>query len=85
MREAKFDVNDEVLRPYFPLPQVLEGLFQLANKLFGIKVEAADGLTPVWHKDVRFFKISKEGDPQVGGVRRFTKRKRRERRKEAGR
>merc|ERR1712176_1632770 len=65
MREAKFDVNDEVLRPYFPLPQVLEGLFQLANKLFGIKVEAADGLTPVWHKDVRFFKISKEGDPQA--------------------
>merc|ERR1712176_1574651 len=57
MREAKFDVNDEVLRPYFPLPQVLEGLFQLANKLFGIKVEASDGLTPVWHKDVRFFKI----------------------------
>merc|ERR1712176_50581 len=57
MREAKFDVNDEVLRPYFPLPQVLEGLFQLANKLFGIKVEAADGLTPVWHKDVRRSKV----------------------------
>jgi len=65
MREAKFSVNDEILRPYFPMPQVLEGLFQLANKLFGINVEAADGLTPVWNKDVRFFKISKEGSPQA--------------------
>ena len=70
MREAKFSVNDEILRPYFPMPQVLEGLFQLANKLFGINVEAADGLTPVWNKDVRFFKISKEGSPQVRKIER---------------
>ena len=68
MREAKFDVNDEILRPYFPLPQVMEGLFELVNKLFGIQVEAADGLTPVWNKDVRFFKISKNGKPQVSQV-----------------
>ena len=58
MREAKFDVNDEILRPYFPLPQVMQGLFDLVNKLFGIEVEAADGMTPIWNKDVRFFKIS---------------------------
>ena len=61
MREAKFDVNDEILRPYFPLPQVMQGLFDLVNKLFGIEVEAADGMTPIWNKDVRFFKISKDG------------------------
>jgi len=65
MREAKFDVNDEILRPYFPLPQVMQGLFDLVNKLFGIEVEAADGMTPIWNKDVRFFKISKDGKPQV--------------------
>ena len=65
MREAKFDVNDEILRPYFPLPQVMQGLFDLVNKLFGIEVEAADGMTPIWNKDVRFFKISKNGVPQV--------------------
>merc|ERR1711977_47685 len=64
MREAKFDVNDEILRPYFPLPQVMEGMFELVNKLFGIKVEAADGLAPIWNKDVRFFKISKDGKTQ---------------------
>ena len=65
MREAKFDVNDEILRPYFPLPQVMQGLFDLVHKLFGIEVEAADGMTPIWNKDVRFFKISKDGKPQV--------------------
>ena len=82
MREAKFDVNDEILRPYFPLPQVMEGLFQLVNKLFGIQVEAADGLTPIWNKDVRFFKISKDGVPQVSEDLR-TSRGKREYRREA--
>ncbi|CAN1342791.1 Organellar oligopeptidase A, chloroplastic/mitochondrial [Linum perenne] len=55
LREAKYDINEEELRPYFSLPKVMEGLFNLANKLFGINIEAADGLAPVWNKDVRFY------------------------------
>merc|ERR1712100_1013475 len=56
-REALFDLKDEELRPYFQLPAVLEGLFSLANKLFGVKVTPADGESEVWHKDVKFFKL----------------------------
>lgn len=57
-REALFDLNSEALRPYFPLPQVLAGLFQLAERLFGVSITAADGLAPVWHPDVRYFQVS---------------------------
>ncbi|KAK9678365.1 hypothetical protein RND81_11G207000 [Saponaria officinalis] len=55
LRESKYDINEEELRPYFSLPKVMDGLFSLAKKLFGINIEAADGLAPVWNKDVRFY------------------------------
>lgn len=58
MRETEFALNDEELRPYFPLPQVLDGLFGLAHRLFGVTIAAADGGAPVWHQDVRYFAIA---------------------------
>jgi oligopeptidase A len=57
MRETLFSFTEEELRPYFPLPRVLEGLFGVAHRLFGVQVVAADGEAPVWHADVRFFKV----------------------------
>ncbi|MEW5857277.1 MAG: M3 family metallopeptidase, partial [Cyanobacteriota bacterium] len=48
-REEKFAFSAEELRPYFPLPQVLDGLFSLVKRLFGITVTAADGQAPVWN------------------------------------
>ncbi|MBE9057840.1 M3 family metallopeptidase [Sphaerospermopsis sp. LEGE 08334] len=56
-REAKFAFTEEELRPYFPLPQVLDGLFGLIKRLFGVTVTPADGQAPVWHEDVRYFQI----------------------------
>ena len=57
MREDQFDYSEEALRAYFPLSQVLEGLFGLAQRLFHVRIEAADGEAPVWHDDVRFFRV----------------------------
>jgi oligopeptidase A len=59
-REAKFDFNEEELRPYFSLPKVLDGLFSLANRIFGVTITAADGQAPLWHEDVRYFQIADE-------------------------
>ena len=59
-REEKFAFSAEELRPYFPLPQVLDGLFTLVNRLFGVTVTAADGKVAVWHEDVRYFQIADE-------------------------
>ncbi|BAY08791.1 M3 family metallopeptidase [Calothrix sp. NIES-2098] len=59
-REEKFAFTAEELRPYFPLPQVLNGLFGLVKRLFGVTVTPADGQAPVWHEDVRYFQIADE-------------------------
>ncbi|NJO20693.1 MAG: AAA family ATPase [Spirulinaceae cyanobacterium RM2_2_10] len=56
-REAKFAFNAEELRPYFPLPRVLDGLFGLIHRLFGVTVKPATEPAPVWHPDVQFFQI----------------------------
>jgi len=57
LREERYAYSEEDLRPYFPLPGVLDGLFGLAERLFGVCIRAADGEAPVWHPDVRFFRV----------------------------
>ena len=51
-----FSITQEELRPYFPLPRVLEGLFSVAEKLFGVKIVERSGI-PLYHADARFFEI----------------------------
>jgi len=57
LREKRFEFTEEQLRPYFPLERVLQGLFALVRRLFGVRVESSDGEAPRWHEDVRFFKV----------------------------
>ncbi|MGP0129546.1 MAG: M3 family metallopeptidase [cyanobacterium endosymbiont of Rhopalodia musculus] len=59
-REIKFNFTAEELRPYFPLPQVLKGLFTLAQRIFQVTITPADGQAPVWHKEVRYFQVRNE-------------------------
>eukprot|EP00957_Ditylum_brightwellii_P083490 6347084-Ditylum_brightwellii.AAC.1 len=51
LKESKFDLKEEELRPYFALPAVLDGMFGLVERIFGIEVKAADGEAEVWHPD----------------------------------
>jgi oligopeptidase A len=63
LREQKFDYTDDQLRPYFPLPKVLDGLFGLAERLFDIKIQRADDEDAhKWHEDAQFFKVLREGE-----------------------
>ncbi|WP_316434763.1 M3 family metallopeptidase [Leptolyngbya sp. NK1-12] len=64
-REEKFDFNAEELRPYFPLEQVLSGLFDLSKRLFGITITPADGEASVWHPDVRYFQVADESGTSI--------------------
>jgi oligopeptidase A len=57
LKEDKYQYSEDTLRPYFPLPKVLSGLFDLVRKIFSIRIESADRSAPVWHKDVMFFKV----------------------------
>ena len=54
-RKELYDFDDEALRPYFPVDQVMDGLFSLTSKLFGIKISASEAET--WHPEVKFYEI----------------------------
>jgi oligopeptidase A len=56
LKQAKYSVSEEELRPYFPEQKVLSGLFKVVSRLFGIEVTEVTGVD-TWHKDVRFFEI----------------------------
>jgi len=56
LRQHKYALSQEELRPYFPAPQVIDGLFTIVNRLYGIKVKERQHVE-VWHDDVRFFDI----------------------------
>jgi oligopeptidase A len=67
LREQRFSFTDEQLRPYFSLDRILDGLFELCHRLFGITVKHADGKAPVWHPDVRFYEILDEANRHIAG------------------
>lgn len=56
LRKARFDISQEELRPYFPLPRVLDGMFAIIGKLYGLEVKET-GVASAWHPSVRFFEI----------------------------
>ena len=64
LREERFGFTDEQLRPYFPFERVLAGLFELCERLFGIRVEPSDQAA-LWHPDVRFFHIRDEAGTHI--------------------
>jgi oligopeptidase A len=65
LREHRYDYSEEDLRPYFPMSVVLEGLFALSERLFGVTIRAADGEASTWHADVRFFRVYDESDSEI--------------------
>jgi len=56
LKQEKYAISDEVLRPYFPANKVLSGLFTTVNRLFGISVKEVTEFD-TYHPDVRFFEI----------------------------
>ena len=60
LREERYAVSDEALRPYFPLEKVLEGMFGVVERLYGVDIETVTA-PDQWHDDVRFFDVSKDG------------------------
>ena len=55
-RHALYEFDEEELRPYFNLEVVLRGMFELVERLYGIRVEPTDEL-PTWHPDVRTYRV----------------------------
>ncbi len=56
LQREQYSVSQEQLRPWFALPRVLTGLFEVAQRLFGVSIVERAGV-PVWHPDARYFEI----------------------------
>lgn len=57
-RKELYDLDDEELRPYFPVDQVMDGLFALTSQIFGIKIIPAEkGAVETWHPEVKFYQL----------------------------
>lgn len=56
LKQQRYAISDEVLRPYFPEQQVLNGLFEVVKRLFGMTVSEQKDVNK-WHQHVRFFRI----------------------------
>ena len=65
LQRSRYSVSQEEMRPYFPLPHVLTGLFEVAARLFGTRITERQDV-PVWHPDVRFFEIQAADGQSIG-------------------
>jgi peptidyl-dipeptidase Dcp len=65
LRKEKYDLDEEALRPYFKLENVRDGVFKLAQKLYGLQFIKKPGL-PVYHEDAEAFEVQEEDSSHVG-------------------
>jgi oligopeptidase A len=63
LRQRQYSLDEEQLKPYFPLPAVIEGLFELTNRLYGISLARREDVD-VWHPDVRYYDV-RDADGRV--------------------
>ena len=60
LKQARYAISQEMLRPYFPFPKVLSGMFDIAARLFDISIEEVTEFDR-WHEDARLFAVSRDG------------------------
>jgi len=62
LRERRYEVSEQALRLYFPLPRVLDGLMRLLGSLFDVTLRPAPA-TPLWHADAAAYEVERAGQP----------------------
>jgi oligopeptidase A len=66
LRLERHAVSEEALRPWFPLPRVVDGLFAIAERLYGIAIRERPGVA-LWHGDARYYEIRARDGAPIGG------------------
>lgn len=56
LKQSRYAISDEDLRPYFPQERAVSGLFEVVKRLFGLSIQEREGVD-VWHKDVKFYDV----------------------------
>ena len=81
LKKDRYDIDDEDLRPYFPIQSVLSGMFELASRIFGLeiverstksgdttrKIEGDNEPVSVWHSEVRFYDLLDDQENKLLG------------------
>ena len=65
LRQHRYAISEEELRPYFPAPTVIKGLFEVAARLFNIDIQRDNEVT-TWHPDAHFYRINRNGKKIAG-------------------
>jgi len=65
LKKEKFNIDDELLKPYFKLENVVSGIFDVAKKLFGLTYKPIEGVS-VYHPDVQVYEVLNENNDHVG-------------------
>ncbi|MEO7598941.1 MAG: M3 family metallopeptidase, partial [Opitutus sp.] len=67
LRQSKYDFDEEILRPYFPMDRVIHGLFELVHRVFGLLINERDaGEIEIWHPEVRYYDMTDRNGRHVG-------------------
>lgn len=66
LREARYSISEEELRPWFPAEKVINGMFAVVEKLFAIRIQAKDGVD-TWHQDVRYYDVFDDSGQLIAG------------------
>jgi oligopeptidase A len=67
LQEERYSISQEELRPYFPLTRVLDGLFAVIKRLYGISFRPR-GDVSLWHPDACYYDVLSAGNEVIGGV-----------------
>ena len=65
-KQKKHSISNEELRRYFPAQTVVNGLFELAERLYGIRLDAQENVAS-WHDDVRYYGVQDDSGAMIGG------------------
>ena len=66
LKRERYAVSEEALRPYFPLPRVMEGLFTVLGKLYGLRLKQR--AVPLWHADASYHEVLSQDGAIIGGL-----------------
>ncbi len=64
-RKELYDFDDEALRPYFPADRVIEGMFEVVQRLYGLRIDLTHELS-TWHPDVRCYRVIDGDETELG-------------------
>lgn len=65
-KQKRYSISNEQLRQYFPAQTAVDGLFELAERLYGIRLEAQKDVA-AWHDDVCYYSVRDENSAFIGG------------------